>query len=131
MTGTAIFRQTLAMMGETPDETLANVADLKERALHYLNLLLTDVQELDSLVRGEQCSPSDSARQLSSLSQEVEVCDQVAHAILPLGLAFFLLLEEDAERSNWYFRLFSQAKKDLRGRVAGRRHRIRDMFGCS
>ncbi len=126
MTGREIYEKSLALIGERGDGNAEGFAD---RAPKLINLFLAELRELDCTLRGEKCAPQGSAMRIDSLDQEIGYADAITASLIPLGLAAFLLHEEEPARAGFFYQLYSRQADQLRLRCRkGRRHKIRGLF---
>lgn len=108
MTGTDIFNAALDLCalrsedGGLPDDT----ADLSQRALAMINLLLAENSSLDARIRKEE----HEVISISTLSDVLDVTDIVACSVLPYGLARLLMLGEDDELAERMKILYENAR---------------------
>ncbi len=129
MTALEIYKKSLALLGETIDPEAANTAAFRAAAPYCINLLLAELAELNDAIQGEPADAGKEVAQISSLEDEVPLVPVLALGALPLGLAFYLLLEEDPDRAAFFFRLYRQEITDLRRNFGkARRHLIREVY---
>ncbi|MBQ3075350.1 MAG: hypothetical protein IJC26_04710 [Clostridia bacterium] len=118
-----VYHKSLALIGETPG---AENESLKERAVALINVLLSQLYELEIALRGEILRAGWIIPQIASLEEELPFSEPILYTVIPLGLAGFLLGEEEPERSRFFLQLYHTEVEILRGRsLRGRRHKIK------
>ena len=124
-TGNDVLAGALALMGSA-----AETERYLERAAAGIDLLLTDLSRLDRALKGETAAPAASVPRLASLADEVPLADILTRSLMPVGLAAFLLSEEEEKRAAFFEELYRTEREVLiRGFVPGRRHPIRSVYG--
>ncbi len=117
-----IYHRSLALMGETPGE---ENQIFKERAVPIINVLLSQLFELEIALRGEKYSVETVIPQITSLKDVLSLCDPILYTVIPLGLAGFLLMEEEMERGRFFLQLYHTEVELLQARsLRGVRHKI-------
>ena len=99
-----IYRRSLALMGEVENEENES---LKDRAVMLINVLLSQLYELDLGLRGVRFSPGETVPQIRTLQDEVTLSEPILYTVMPLGLAGYLLNEEEPGRSSFFLQLFT------------------------
>lgn len=118
-----IYRKSLALIGETESE---DSLTLRERAVPVINVLLAQLYEMDLALKGEAMSASDSVPQIERLEDHLALADPILFTLMPLGLAGYLLCEEEPARAGFFLQLYQTERDVLAGRCRrGRRHKIR------
>ena len=124
-TGNEILAVALALMGSAVE-----TERYEERAAAGIDMLLTDLYRLDRALKGEAAAPAAAVPHLSSLEDEVPLADILTRSLMPVGLAAFLLSEEEEKRAAFFEELYRTEREVLiRGFVPGRRHAIRSVYG--
>lgn len=118
-----VYRKSLALIGETPGEENET---LKERAVDIINVLLSQLYELEYDLRGEVRPAGRVIPQILTLQEIVPFAEPILYTVLPLGLAGFLLMEEEPDRARFFIQLYHTEVEILRQRSRrGTRHKIR------
>ncbi len=121
--GMGIYQKALALLGEG-GESCRTV--WQERAVPLINLLLAELAELDCALRGEPFPADGTILQITSLEENLGYTETILYSVMPLGLAGYLLNEEEPSRSDFYLQLYHKEREVLRSRLRrGRRHPIR------
>jgi len=121
-----IFRRSLALIGETEYE---ENEVLRENAVFMINVLLSQLYGLDLDLRGEKMVEGDSVPQIRTLEDRLTLSEPILFSVMPLGLAGYLLNEEEPQRSTFFFQLYRTECDILKNRAKqGRRHKIERSF---
>lgn len=117
-----IYRRSLALIGETENEENES---LKERAAALINVLLSQLYELDLGLRGDPLPEAGTVPQILGLEDHLGLSEPILYTLMPLGLAGYLLSEEEPQRSSFFLQLYNTEREILRSRCKrGRRHKI-------
>lgn len=118
MTGQNIFDLAILMMDEQ-NESTGNTAtsDTKVYALRSVDLINTLGQECYTL--SDTCPEMEGGKRpvfprITALSNPVDLDDYVAGVILPYGLVYLLLQEENPEMANTCLQRFQELKAEAR-----------------
>lgn len=118
-----VYHRSLALIGEVPGEE--NQA-FKERAVPIINVLLSQLYEVELLLRGETFQRGSVIPQIVSLEETLPFRESILYTVIPLGLAGLLLIEEETERGRFFLQLYHTEMEILRTRsVRGVRHKIK------
>ena len=118
-----IYRKSLALLGEAESEE--NLI-FRERAVEMINLMLAEVYETDLAIKGEEFPVDGTVPQIRSLDDKLMLSEVILFSLMPLGLAGYLLNEEESDRSSFFLQLYQKEREVLRNRCRrGRRHKIR------
>lgn len=129
MTGFDLYGRAMALLGEETDGEAADTAAFRRSSPFLVNVLLADLAELNELMLGRRANGSLRVQQIASLSDEIPYVSLIATGAMPLGLAFYLLLEEDPDRAAFFFRLYQEEKLNLRRNFQkGTRHPVRRIY---
>lgn len=121
-----IFRRSLALMGETEHE---ENQVLRENAVSLINVLLAQLYSLDLELRGEKPVEGKSVPQIYTLEDRLNLSEPILFSAMPLGLAGYLLNEEEPQRSTFFLQLYRTEYDILQNRAKkGRRHKIEKSF---
>ena len=123
-TANEILRATLSLMGAEKEE-----ARYAERALAGINALTADLFVLDRALKGEAAAPAAAVPVLASLEDTTDLADLLVRSLIPLGLAAYLLNEEEERRAAFFHNLYRTEKNVLLKQFApSRRHPIRQVY---
>ena len=125
-----VYQRSLALLGEDLQSGAPDTAFFEERAPHFINLLLSELTELDLFMKGERFSPDRvEIPQISALEDALSLSEQLVFSLMPLGLAYLLVSEEDAARAAFFYRLYQEEKAEIRQRYrVFKRHPIREVY---
>ncbi len=113
-------------MGETLQE---DSESLKEKSVELINLILSQLYELELSLRGERRDEAESVPQITSLSDTIGFSEPILFTLMPLALAGYLLNEEEPDRSSFYLSLYHTERELVRARCKrSRRHKISRSF---
>ncbi|MBR2615962.1 MAG: hypothetical protein IKC69_04730 [Clostridia bacterium] len=118
-TAREILNRALTLLGEgtEPEE---DGAPFRERTVELVNVLLSENSDLRS-----ETPPSGTVPQITSTEDEVPGEDAVVLSLFPLGLAAYLIEQEDAARGAFFRGLYREEKERIRMLLRrGRRHKI-------
>ena len=123
-TANEILNATLALMGAEGERD-----HYASRALAGINLLVTDLYALDRALKGEAAAIAAAVPVLASLQDVTDLADILTRTVIPIGLAAFLLSEEEEGRASFFQRLY-RTEKDVLSRqyASGRRHPVRSVY---
>lgn len=127
MTGREIYLRALSLLHEQDtDGASYDTASFEASAPECINLLSVLLNELDLHIKGKQTPQNELfPNRIRSLDDEVPLHPVILSGVMPLGLAFLLVSEEDAARASLFFNLFQKEKDALTHRFKqGRRHPI-------
>ena len=118
-----LYHRSLALIGEVPG---GENELFRERAIPLMNVLLSQLYELDMALRGGKLCPGAIIPQVRDLEDLLPFSEAILYTVLPLGLAGLLLMEEEAERGRFFLQLYHTEVEILRDRCKrGIRHKIR------
>lgn len=118
-----LYHRSLALIGETPG---TENQIWRERAVPLMNVLLSQLYELDIALRGGHLCPGAIIPQVTRLEETLPFSEAILYTVLPLGLAGLLLMEEEAERGRFFLQLYHTEVDILRDRCKrGIRHKIK------
>lgn len=122
-TANEIYRKSLALIGEVESEE--NLI-FRDRAVQMINLMLAETYEMDLALKGEEYPLDGTVPQIRDLSDRLNFSEVILFSLMPLGLAGYLLNEEEPDRSNFFLQLYQKEREVIRARCRrGRRHKIR------
>ena len=123
-TGQSVYNSALALLGEP-----AGNEGYAARAVSCINLLLAELSEFDSMLSGEAADLSAAVPRITAFADVLPLEDALAAALMPVGLAWLLLNEEETERADLFYRIYRRSKEEMRAsRRRGRRHSIRSIY---
>lgn len=131
MTARSIYERTLAILQEQDSEEGAYDTERFERAAPSLiALLCVLLDELDFHIKGQSVSQDALCLpKVVSLEDEVHLHPILCATLVPLGLAFLLLSEENASRASLYYNLYQNEKQALFRRYKrAKRHHITQLY---
>ncbi len=118
-----IYRKSLALIGEK--EGGENLP-FKERAVALINVILSQLYDLDLALRGQIPEEGEGIPQIHSLEEELALTEPVLCTLMPLALAGYLLYEEEPARGSFFLQLYHTERQILSDRARrGRRHKIK------
>ena len=118
-----LYNRSLALIGETPGEENQT---LKNRAVPLMNVLLSQLFELELALQGAKLGQGAVIPQIRSLEDTLPFSEAILYTVLPLGLAGFLLMEEEMDRARFFLQLYHTEVEILRNRsLHGVRHKIK------
>lgn len=132
MTGQEIFDLAVALLGEADNGECANydLEGFEKSAVGILNVLGVSLDGLDCTLK-RQRPDADNHRYMwiGSLKDPVPLHPVLCRSLLPLGLCYYFLLEENAARATHFLRAFESQKAAVEKRFPGaRRHGIRNVY---
>lgn len=93
--------------------------------MDLINLLLGDLYELETSLKKGGASFEEPLQEIGSLDEKIGYSDLITASLMPLGLAAYLIHEEDPVRAGDFYQMYSRAVDRLRSRCrSGRRHKI-------
>lgn len=131
MTARDLLERTLAIINERDSSgAVGDIGDYEENSIELINTLC-DMLWISNRILQEssafhwQFAPS----QLKSLDEEILLHPALCAPVLPFGLAYLLLLEEDRERAERYYVLFRQAETAALNYLSkSKRQPVRDVY---
>ncbi len=124
-----IYNHTLALLHE--QGSTGYQTDAFERiAPSLLNLLCGLLYDLDLRIKNRKFHENQTQlAPITSLDDEVHLHPLLCQSVLPMGLAFLLINEEDTERAALFFNLYRTEKDALYQRTKrARRHKITSVY---
>ncbi len=89
--------------------------DLRQRAVGLLNLLIAENAYLDSLIKKQNIVISI----ITSLSDTIELSPLLTSVVLPYGLAFLLIQNEDAGSAAFFRAKYENEKAKIQSQLKG------------
>lgn len=108
MTGQEIFVYALDLCGLVKEnsEIPSDAADLKQRAVSLLNIVIAENAVIDGRIKKAE----HKVAKISSLEDTVDCCDIICSSVLPYGLARLMMLGEDDRLAADFNKLYSEAR---------------------
>lgn len=126
-----IYESALSLLAEQNTDGADYDTDAFEASAPALiNLLCVLLDELDLHIKNRKFRDDQSEiRRIETLEDEVPLHPILQRGVMPLGLAFLLIAEENATRANLFFNLYQKEKEALFRRwKRGRRHSITSVY---
>ena len=126
MTGNELFEFALDLCGlRTADGNPASdTADLLQRSVTLINILLAENAALDGAIRKSE----HTVNTIETLDDTIPVTDIVASAVLPYGLARLMLLGEDDSAAADFNALYEKARSEAMRFGKPAVHEIREVY---
>ncbi len=114
MTARQIYHRALALLQEQDSDGVSYDTEAFRRAApELINLLCVMLDDLDLKIKGKRFRENELLpREIKTEDDEVPLHPVILAGVMPLGLAFLLIAQEDAARASLFFNLF-QKEKDL------------------
>ncbi len=131
MKARAIYERALALLAEqNADGANYDTEAFEAASPNLINLLCVLLDELDLHVKGRTFHETQLLpREIKTLDDEVLLHPVIASGVLPLGLAFLLVAEEDGARASLFFNLYEKEKDAVRRRFKkAKRHKITSVY---
>ncbi|MBE6689593.1 MAG: hypothetical protein E7588_10045 [Ruminococcaceae bacterium] len=132
MTAQKIYQAALELINERDEngELCDSTGDFEKNAPGYLSILTISLYELDCRIKGVSCNiDDDNPPSVKSLEDEITLHSVLCRGVLPYGLAFMLLLEEEPSRAEKFRMLYENAVYNLeKMHLRGQRKNIKDVY---
>ena len=130
MTARDVYNRSLALIHEHNSDGPYDTLDFQKAAPELINLLCTLLEELDLHIKGQKFHENAlTPHTIQSLDDEVLLHPILCSAVLPLGLAFLFLTEENSSLAGIFCKLYESERESLRRRfLKGRRHKITNLY---
>ena len=113
---------------DSSGEFHSDVGDFEKNAPRVVSSIITLMTPDDCIVKGLRPSEAKWGAELTSLEDDIPLHEALASAV-PLGLAAFLLLEEDSVRAESFFALFKAARERVVATfTTGTRGSVRNVY---
>ena len=126
-----VYERALALLSEhESDGANYDTAAFEENAPRLLSLLCVMLDETDLTVRHKEFrEEAAEIKTVTTLDDEVYLHPLICAGVLPLGLAFLLIAEENSTLSSLFFSLYQKEKDALIRRFRkARRHQITSVY---
>lgn len=132
MTGRTVYNRALTLLHERggEGEIQYDTAQFEAAAPTLINVLAVMLDELDLHIKHRAFHEAEYLpKQIVSLDEELSLHPSICMSVLPLGLAFFLVSEENESRAALFFKLYQTEKDALYRRYRTvRRHKIKSVY---
>lgn len=111
-----VYERALALINERDGEGAyhADTRDFERNAPEVMNSLISLLVATDAVMKNKKVRENDGYYEsISGLDDEVPLHPALSSGVLPFALASLLVLEEDAERSGYFYKLFRDAEQKL------------------
>ncbi len=111
MTARQVLESALSLMNERGEngEYSADIRDYEKNAVSCLSILAISLHELDCRIKGVVCRFDDiTPPEVKSLDDELQLHISICRGVLPYGLAFMLLIEEEPSRSELFRSIYEK-----------------------
>ncbi len=132
MTAAQVYKRAMALINERDSGGAyhSDVSDFEHNAPELINSLVT-LMWLDQCIIEER-SVRDFAwdfEPITSLNDEIPLHESLVSGALPFGLASLLLLEEDSQRADYFYRLYVNARDSVVASFAStKRTSVQDIY---
>lgn len=133
MTGQELFDTTSRLIGECLEEGENwDVIGFRCSAVQMINVLICELDWLDcQLKKTDPDSDEHSIPVIENLSDTIDLHDLITVSLLPLGLGYMFLSEENPVRAAFFYKKYEAQLGDLKKRfVRGKRHSVRDVYSA-
>ncbi len=134
MTGEELFDTTSKLIGECLEEGENwDVIGFRCCAVQMINVLISELDWLDCQIRHiDPDADSHTIPVIENLSDTIGLHELITVSLLPLGLGYMFLSEENPVRATFFYKKYETQLGELKKRfVRGRRHPIRDVYGAN
>ena len=133
MTGREIYKKALVLINEYADhgeEWRYDTAIMESNAPTLINMIAMMTDELDCTVKGKKYGINDHLpAQIKTLDDELVQHPYITMGVIPYGLAYLLLAEENAARASEFYGLFIRERDALERRFRPtNRHTVTDCY---
>lgn len=126
-----IFDMALALINERDSSGAyhSDVEDFEKNATSMITLLNQRLLYLQCHITGRDISNTTWDRTITSLDDPLTLNDKILLHVMPYALASMLILEEDSQRSAYFYSLFKDAEeKVMREHKKGKRKSITNVY---
>lgn len=126
MTGNDVFNTALDLcaLRNTNGSIPNDCEDLRQRAVGLLNLLIAENAYLDSLIKKQNIVIST----ITSLADTIELSPILTSVVLPYGLAFLLIQNEDAGTAAFFRAKYESEKAKIQSQLKGVIREITEVY---
>lgn len=114
MTARQVYQRALAFINERDGSGAyhADVSDFELNAPEILNTAITLLLPAQSIIEGKKIRELDiSLESIKTLDDEIPLHYALSSGVLPFYLASVIILEEDRERADYFFKLFKESEE--------------------
>lgn len=126
-----IYEAALELINQRDESgEMQQAGDFEKNVPGYLSILTIALYELDCRIKGVPCLIDDNnPPSVESLEDDLVLHSAICRGVLPYGLAFMLLLEEEPARSDSFRNMYESAVYNLeRIYTKGKRKCIKDVY---
>lgn len=107
-----------------------DVADFEKNAPELINSIVTLLWVDECIVRNIAMREINwNFEPIRALDDEIPLHEALASGVLPFALASFLILEEDSERADYFYRLYTNARSTVVSAFSSAEHgSVRDIY---
>ena len=107
-----------------------DVADFEKNAPELINSIVTLLWVDECIVRNIAMREINwNFEPIRTLDDEIPLHEALASGVLPFALASFLILEEDSERADYFYRLYTNARSAVVSAFVSAEHgSVRDIY---
>lgn len=127
-----VFNAAMYTLDEQSDTGLADTpdtADYKYRAIAIMNTLMPTLYPYSDTYTALTAGSRPAPAEITAMTDTIPLDDSIARAVLPLGLAFMLILDEKPATANNLKSLYDEAVFNLRNRIPAQSEPITDVYG--
>lgn len=121
----------LAEQSETGLTDTAETAEYKTRTLSILNTLVPALYPYSDGFSAGTAGVRPAPAEMASFSDAVPLDDALCASVLPLGLAFMLVLNEDRVFAGNLKALYDEALAQVKNRIPAASEAITDLYGAA
>ncbi len=110
MTGQELFIYAMDLCGLMREDSAipSDAADLQQRAVSLINIVIAENAILDSRIRKIE----HSVARITELTDRIDCCDIIAYSVLPYGLARLMMLGDDDALAADMNKLYIEARSN-------------------
>ena len=112
--GKDVLKKALALLGEDFTAGDPDITDFENSSVFFINMMLAELSDLNTLVNGSKPSPTDVIPQISSLDNEITYCERISLSLMPMGLAFFIAVDEDNGKAALFYNLYKVGIEEMK-----------------
>lgn len=132
MTAREIYHRGLVLLNETgaQGEGQYDTELFEKNAPTLINILIVMLDELDCFIKNKKVPENRyEPQRIETLDDTVFMHPAITEGVMPFGLAYLLILEEDGERAGVFYKRYHEEKEGLRKRFTGvKRHSIKSVY---
>lgn len=116
MTARQVYKRALALINERDGSGAyhSDVNDFELNAPEIINTVITLLLPSQSIIEGKKVRDLNIPLEaVKTLDDTVPLHEALASAVMPFYLASIIILEEDSQRSDYFFRLFRESEERI------------------